>query len=253
MYAPAFFESCRGNPDVQYFLYCDFDVPGSVPQNVHVRRMETVEFNQRATEVVGTPIEVRHHLAKVNDFKPVYGLMFEEDLKGFPYWAYSDFDVAWGSIRTFVTDELLHAHDLISARSDRLCGHFTLFRNTPEHNRMWEIIPDVVAALGCPTHMHLDEKVFTKYVKDGLGQWPLTFKSRVYWKSEWTVDAKYQRAMGDGPADLLWWREGRTFDVEGQERMYLHFHKLKGHMQGINFKTGDAPAAFSISRRGIFA
>ncbi len=253
MYAPAFFESCRRHPDIDWFLYADFDVPGGVPGNVHVRRMETVEFNNRATEVIGTPIEVRHHLAKVNDFKPVYGLMFEDDLKGFPYWAYSDFDVAWGDVRQFVTDELLHSHDIISARSDRLCGHFTLFRNTPEHNRTWELIPDVINAFGCPTHMHLDEKVFTKYVKEGLGEWPLTFKSRVHWKNEWTVDAKYQRAMGDGPSDLLWWREGKTFDVEGQERMYLHFHKLKQHMTSINFGVGDAPSAFSISRKGILA
>ncbi|MEQ1759775.1 MAG: DUF6625 family protein [Vicinamibacterales bacterium] len=252
-WSPAFFVTARKNPDIQFLLYTDMDLPAGTVGNITIRHMEIADFNRRATEVIGTPIEVQHHVAKTNDLKPVFGLMFEDDLKGFDYWAYSDFDVAWGDIRRFVTDELLHSHDLISSRKDKLCGHFTLFRNAPEYNRTWELIPDVIKAMGCPTHMHLDEVVFTKSIRGTLGQWPLTSASRIYWKSNWTIDAKYQRDMGHGPNDVLWWRDGRTFDVEGQEMMYLHFHKLKMHMKTINFTANDSPSSFYIDRKGIFA
>jgi hypothetical protein len=251
MWAPVFFVSARRNPDVQFVLYTDLDVDTGGAANVTLHRMTIPDFNRRASEKLGTLIEVQHHLAKMSDLKPAYGLIFEEDLKAFPFWAYSDFDVVWGDIRRFITDELLHAHDIVSSRSDRLSGHFTLFRNTPEINRTFELIPDVYTAMGHHTHLHLDETVLSKYLKKAIGKWPLKTAARVYWKSDWTIDAKYQREMSDD--DVMWFRDGRTFDVQGNEMMYLHFHKLKQHMQVINFGAGDSPSAFSIGRKGIVA
>jgi len=248
-WAPAFFVSCRRNPDIQFLLYTDLDLPDEGHGNVTVHRLAVTEFERRASDTLGVPIEVKHHLAKMSDLKPAYGLIFADDLKGFDYWAYSDFDVAWGDIRHFVTDELLHSYDIISARRDRLCGHFTLFRNSPEQNRAFEVIPDVLTVLSSPTHWHMDETVFTKAIWAKYGRRP----PHVYWQSDWIIDAKYQRQMGDGPTDCLWWRNGKTYNVEGQELMYLHFHKLKQHMKNVDFGSGDSPAAFAISRKGLFA
>ncbi len=253
IWAPVFFVSARKNPDVQFFVYTDLELNAGGVKNVTVKHMTIADFNKQASEAIGTPIEVQHHLAKMSDLKPAYGMIFADDLKDFAYWAYTDFDVAWGDIRKFLTDDLLHAHDIVSSRSDRLCGHFTLFRNTPEYNRTYELIPDVIRAMGHSTHFHLDEIVLTKYLKKAIGKWPLASTARVYWKSNWTIDAKYQRVIGDGPNDRLWWRDGKTFDVEGRELMYLHFHKLKKDMPALNFGPDDSPTAFSISRKGILA
>jgi len=35
--------------------------------------------------------------------------------------------------------------------------------------------------------------------------------------------------------------------------MYVHFHKLKQHMNTIDFGPADTPRSFTISRRGFFA
>ncbi len=253
MWTPAFYLSCRTNPDIDFFVYTNLDLPPTDIPNLRIMPMTVPEFEHRATEAMGTRIEVHHHLNKLADLKPVYGLIFADHLKEYAFWAYSDFDLVWGDVRAFMTDSLLHANDIVSSRTDRLCGHFTLIRNTPQHNRVFELIPDVYNAMTCPTHMRLDEPVLTRYIKEGLGEWPLTFKSRVYWKSNWTIDAKYQRDMGDGPNDCLRWRDGKAFNVEGQEMMYLHFHKLKQTMTEIDFGLSDAPAAFKINRQGIFA
>lgn len=51
----------------------------------------------------------------------------------------------------------------------------------------------------------------------------------------------------------FWWRDGQTFDVDGRERMYLHFHRLKRTMAQIDFTYADAPDAFRITRDGMFA
>ena len=116
---PAFLRSCQTNPDVQWLIYADFEVP--TPPNVTFRQMTLGEFNARASAVVGTPITIMPPLVrKICDFKPLYGLMFADDLRGFEWWAYSDLDVIWGDIRRFVTDHLLR----IEHKLECGCGTF---------------------------------------------------------------------------------------------------------------------------------
>ena len=116
---PAFFRSCQTNADVQWLMYADFEVP--TPPNVSIRRMDLREFSRRASEVVGTTIEIQPSLVrKICDFKPLYGLMFADDLRGFDWWAYSDIDVIWGDVRRFVRDELLQTQIVVSPRQRKL-------------------------------------------------------------------------------------------------------------------------------------
>jgi hypothetical protein len=253
LWLPAFLLSCRENRDVQWLLYTDFDVTSATPANVTVKYLEVGDLNLRSSEVLGTKIEIRRSLAKVNDLKPAFGLIFADDLQPFDYWAYSDLDIIWGNIRHFVTDSLLQEYDIVSSRTDRLSGHFTLFRNTVPINRTFELIPDVRHAMANPRHMHLEEPELTRHLRDRVRSAPLHSPPRVYWREDLTTSAAYQRALGDGDADRLWWRNGRTFGADGKELMYVHFHKLKQHMTTINFGFDDRPAAFTINRKGFSA
>lgn len=263
---PAFLLSCRHNPDVQWILYGDLAVAGPLPPNVTIKPLDVPEFNRRASEVLGTTVNVlrtsdkadangrlRVNLRKSCDLKPAYGLIFAEDLQAFDFWACSDLDIIWGDVRRFLTPALLDTHDIISSRPDRLSGHFTLYRNTPENNRAFELIPDVAAAFAVPRYLKLDEHELTRHLRHrmstaGRGAWP-----RVYWEHEWTTSAGDQHTIGSSDAEALWWRDGRTFRPDGTEIMYVHFHKLKEDMTVINFRFDDAPAAFSISRTGFAA
>lgn len=253
LWLPAFLLSCRDNRDIQWFLYADFEAPAPLPANVTLRPMELGELRSRATDVFGTRIAITHR-RKICDLKPAYGLIFADDLQPFDFWACSDLDIVWGDIRRFVTDALLDDYDIVSSRSERMSGHFTLFRNTAAINRTFELIPDVAQAMAEPSYLRLDERELTRYVRDHLRKAHrarLPASPRVYWRDEWTMDSAYQKALGDRPSDRLWWRQGRTFDAGGHELMYLHFHKLKHAMSRIDFGFDAAPAAFSISRRGF--
>jgi hypothetical protein len=250
---PAFLLSCRENRDVQWFMYTDFEVTPATPANVTVKHMEIRDLNLRSSEVLGTKIEIQRSLAKVNDLKPAYGLIFADDLRPFDYWAYSDLDIIWGDIRHFVTDSLLNENDIVSSRADRLSGHFTLFRNTVQTNRTIELIPDLREALAHPRYRHLDERGLTRHLRDRLARTPPPSWPCVYWRQNWTLSAAYQKALGDTQADRLWWRNGRTFAADGKELMYLHFNKLKQHMTTINFGFDETPAAFTINRTGFSA
>jgi hypothetical protein len=259
LWLPAFLVSCRENPDVQWLLYTDCDVPGPLPENVTLKPMGVSELASRAADVFGTQVEIQSASAKVKrvsrkacDLKIGYGEMFSEDLKPFDFWACSDLDIVWGNVRHFVTDSLLQQYDIISSRADRLSGHFTLYRNAAPFNRTFELIPDLEIAMANPKYRHLDERELTNHLRTRLESTPPS-SPRVFWQQDWTMSAAYQRSLGHEPDDSLWWRDGRTFDAQGKELMYLHFHKLKGDMTTIDFGASDRPAAFRIGRKGFFA
>ena len=247
-YLPAFLVSCRANPDVQWLLYTDFPVEGA-PPNVTILPTTLAALRARFSDAVG--VEVPLHPKKICDLKPVYGVAFADALRGYDFWAHADMDVVWGDLRRFVTDDRLAVTDVFSSRPDKLSGHFTLFRNVEPINRLFERIPDMHALMADKTHLKIDEKAMTKTLRQTVDHAPRGEAPRVYWEEELTVNAEYQRALGDGPSDALWWREGRTFAADGRELMYVHFHKLKPHMTTVDFTATDEVRAFSISRRGL--
>jgi hypothetical protein len=252
---PAFFRSCETNADVHWLLCADFDAAFPTPSNVAIKRTDLREFNDRSSSAVGAAIDIDEmSLRKVCDFKPVYGLMFADHLRGFDWWAYSDLDVVWGDVRRFVTDDLLRTHIIVSPRQRKLGGHGTFLRNTSETNRTFEMIPNVVDQLRHSLYLRLDENVLTNCLRERIAQSSFKARPKIYWDDEMTISAAYQKALAQG--DRQWrflWRNGRAFDAEGREVMYLHFHKLKQFMASIDFTFGDRPTAFTLSRRGIVA
>lgn len=255
LWLPAFLLSCRSNSDVQWFIYTDVELATATPANVNWKPLSVGELSARASDALGTSVEIRlSYTRKIADLKPAYGLIFADDLRPFDFWAHSDLDIVWGDVRRFVTDSILATHDIVSSRAGRTSGHFTLYRNTPSINRTFELIPDYPQAMVNPAHLNLDEHALTRHLRERLGsRGERDSAPRVYWPEELTTNAEYQRALGDSDADSLWWRQGKTFGVEGRELMYLHFHKLKKDMRTINFSLADAPNAFMINRKGFSA
>lgn len=250
---PAFLRSCETNPDVQWLLYADFEVTFPTPSNVAIRPTDLREFNARASDAVGAAISIDDgSLRKVCDFKPVYGLMFADDLRPFDWWAYSDLDVVWGDVRRFVTDDLLNTHIIVSPRQRKLGGHGTFVRNTDATNRTYELIPNVVEQLLNPKYLRLDENVLTACLRELIARSSFKARPKIYWEDEMTITAAYQKALITDERDWRFeWKQGRAFDAQGREVMYLHFHKLKQYMSSIDFTFGDQPDAFTLSRNGI--
>ena len=243
---PAFLLSCRTNADVQWIIYSDIDPPSGVPANVTFMPMSVEELNHRCSLVFGVETHIKGR--KLADLKVAYGVVFAEDLMPFEFWGCSDLDIIWGDIRRFATDARLQAHDIFSSRKERLSGHCTFYRNTPEVNCLFESIPDVRALLSSSRYEHLDERELTKYVR--LPSRTGRSGPRIYWEAELATNAAYQKALRD---ESMTWNNGRTLGPDGRELMYIHFHKLKQDMDTIDFDTVDAPASFRINRQGFLA
>jgi hypothetical protein len=240
---PAFLLSCRANADVEWIIYTDIDPPAAAPPNVTFRRMSVQELNQRCTHVLATTIDIKRR--KLCDLKVTYGVVFADDLLPFDFWGCSDLDIIWGDIRRFATDARLQAHDIFSSRKEKLSGHCTFYRNTPEVNCLFERIPDVRTLLSTSHYEHLDERELTKYVR-----LPSRSVPRIYWEEQLATNAAYQKGLRD---ESMTWNNGRTFGPDGREFMYIHFHKLKADMDTIDFDIGDTPVSFRVNRQGFLA
>jgi hypothetical protein len=243
---PAFLLSCRTNADVEWILYTDINPPPDIPPNVTFRPMSVQELNERCSHVLGTTIDIKRR--KLCDLKVTYGVIFADDLLSFDFWGCSDLDIIWGDIRRFATDARLLAHDIFSSRKEKLSGHCTLYRNTPEVNCLFERIPDVRALLSTSHYEHLDERELTKYVRFPSGSGRSV--PRIYWEQQLATNAAYQKGLRD---ESMIWKNGRTFGPDGREFMYVHFHKLKEDMDTIDFDSVDTPVSFRINRQGFLA
>lgn len=122
-YFPLWLKSCEYNSDYDWFIYTDDHTEYCYPNNVHVRYMEFESLKDKINSLFEFEISLDSPY-KLCDYKPVYGELFQEDLKGYDFWGYCDTDLIWGHLSDFYTDDILEKYDKISDS-----GHFTLYKN----------------------------------------------------------------------------------------------------------------------------
>lgn len=118
------------NPDVNFLLVTDCDVPESA--NIHVRKTSLEEEKARYEKVLGMKVAMPNPY-KLCDFRPAYGILYADELKGFDFWGHSDIDLVLGQVRHFLTEDLLASHDMISC-----WGHLCLYRNNEFMNNLFK-------------------------------------------------------------------------------------------------------------------
>jgi hypothetical protein len=264
VWLPAFLLSCRYNPDVDWLIFADSETPPNCPENVKFLKTDLVSFNQLASDKLGFRVNITpSYLYKLVDMKPAFGKIFEDSLQECGFWGHCDMDVVWGQIRTFVDANILEHFDLITSRIGKISGHFCLYRNVPEMNTIFLKIPDMVTMVQQnEKRCGITEPCLTAYLRNQIkpdlltrikrllpGKHPVG--PRVYWDQTLTTCGKHQRKVGETQDQGLRWIRGRTFDLHGEEMMYLHFHKIKQFIQHINFGYWDDPTEFVITKSKI--
>jgi len=136
-YLNYFLQSCSYNEHIDFFIFTDqvFDV---YPSHTNVRFIpfSLTKFNALATRKIGKPIQVAKSY-KLCDFKPAYGLIYEDYVAAYDFWGFCDTDMVFGDTSKVLTPQLLTSYDVISAHPQYVSGPFTLFRNMPETKRLF--------------------------------------------------------------------------------------------------------------------
>ena len=155
-----FVHTCKYNPDVDFYIITDDESwTNELPSNVTIIFKKLDDINQLASAKLGFETNIREGY-KLCDFKPTYGFLFPDLLKGYDFWGHGDIDVIFGDIRQFMTDELLDNHELINVRHDFISGYFLLFRNNEKMNTLFMRSKDYKKVLSSPVHYCFDETNF---------------------------------------------------------------------------------------------
>ncbi len=131
---PHWVTTCGYNSSIDWIVFTDdkraFDGTYAkyIPRNVRIIRSSLAVIKTRVEEILGFSVPL-YRPYKICDFRPMYGQIFQEYVEGYDFWGYSDLDILWGSIRKFVTDQVLEKYDRIYTN-----GYLSFYRNTEEVN-----------------------------------------------------------------------------------------------------------------------
>jgi hypothetical protein len=252
-YFDYFIHSCRYNPSVDFYLITDDTTySGIPPDNVKLINKTLKEISLLAAKKLGFEVHITTGY-KLCDFKPAYGLIFEDILNGYDFWGHCDIDIIFGDIREFITDELLQNHDLISVRHDWLSGCFLLYKNTDKLNNLFLHSRDYKKVLTSDRHYCFDE---TNFAHDAFTDGKLWHEIGTEIESMTHVVKKleadnYIKPFFDffiieGLPGRLKWENGRMFYRNKYEILFYHmiYFKKKYHPSNRCF---NIPNSFTIS------
>ena len=106
-YFPLWLKSCEHNRTIDFLIFTDQEIQ-FYPNNVKVHKISLPEMKQLAIKALGLDVSLERPY-KCCDFKPVYGLIFEDYLKHYDYWGHCDFDLIFGDLASFF--EKYHLYD----------------------------------------------------------------------------------------------------------------------------------------------
>jgi hypothetical protein len=155
-----FVHSCKYNSTIDFFVITDDQsYVGELPDNVKLIPSTLTEINSIASKKLGFITNISDGY-KLCDFKPTYGLLFNDLLKEYEFWGINDIDIILGNVMSFITDEMLSTFELISVRDDYVTGYFSLFKNNDKMNMLFTHSKDYERVLSSPLHFCFDETNF---------------------------------------------------------------------------------------------
>lgn len=131
-YFPHFLMSCRNNPTVNWLIITDDKTDYDYPENVKVVYTTFPELRERVQASFDFPVTLESPY-KLCDYKPAYGYIFNDEIKGYDFWGYCDNDLIFGDIRSFLTDDVLNGKEKVLSR-----GHLSLYRNNSFMNTFFK-------------------------------------------------------------------------------------------------------------------
>lgn len=246
-------KSCKYNKNIDFMIFTDNVMESKIP-NVKFIKFSLEEFSKLASKKLQLDINVKRPY-KCCDFKAVYGIIFEDYIKEYNFWGHCDFDLIFGDIRAFITDEMLEKYDKILP-----LGHLSLYRNTKEVNERYKCqgylgknykeifttegsyafdeFPGMYSIYKNNQFPFYDKRVFAditiKHIRFTLGGRDKNYKNQVFY---WENGKIYRAYEKDGK-------------IISEEFVYIHFQKRKG--MNVHINNIEKCNSFFVTNTGFY-
>lgn len=126
-------ESTKRNPKIDFLIFTDIKeiTDYNFGDNVKVFLTSFKDFKKKFQKKFDFKISLERPY-KLCDFRPAYGLVLSDYLKGYDYWGFGDMDLIWGNLYKFISP-------ILSKNYDRIfdLGHLSLIKNTAKMNNLF--------------------------------------------------------------------------------------------------------------------
>lgn len=217
-----YFETCKYNPTIDWLFFTDCNVPNNEVDNITFISCDLEDISLLASSKLGFEADIRA-VYKLCDFRPAYGKIFEDYLKGYDFWGYGDIDLVYGNLRKFLADNILETYEIISAVNSFLSGHFCLYRNIDKINNLFVRIPGYKKILQNKLNQRMDEKQMTDLIKQLHREEYVRPLFKKIMKSDRFPSEENRKTW------KVYWNKGKLLDsMTGKELAYFHFLVSKG-------------------------
>lgn len=242
MHMPVWIKTCGANPGIDFFLITDQRIEYPLPDNFKLIKTDIGAIVDLFSETLGLKANL-YRPYKLCDFRPAYGHIYTDMLRGYDFWGYCDFDVVFGDIRALLTEDILDAHDKIQP-----FGHLCLYRNCDRMNYLYreqcEGVADYRDVFTESTHYAFDEfrgidkiceiKGIKRYRSEDIFVETWIFKSRLADKNSGIEDGVF--FWENGKLFMAWVQDGQ---IERKEIIYIHLRNRPMKMPSFDILSAD--------------
>lgn len=182
------------------------------------------------------------HAYKLCDLRPFYGFIHQDILEQYDFWGYGDNDLIYGNLNVLTNENMLNTYDVITTMSERIAGHFSIFRNNEKYRMLGFKCSQWKEHLLSSEHVGFDEsdwvrlvlpekRILTAIYKSlfkpfmSYGKW-VEMTYRLYsnkWNRKFTKEMFTTPIPKDGDVWTYDNKTGKIIAPDGRELPYLHF------------------------------
>ena len=257
-YISLWIKSVRFNSNIDFYLYTDDSVNNiDIPDNLYVKKLTLSQMKSQADKALNMSVCLDRPY-KCCDFKPVYGLIFKDDIYSYDYWGHCDLDMIFGDLAHFFSQYEINKYDRFLT-----LGHLSLFRNNDEVNNRYKMkgsFRDYNTVFTNSNSYAFDE--FNGITSIYLANNYSMFSKRIFADispnhKRFTLSTLYSLDLTprNYNTQTFIWDNGKVFHVYYigrrlyfEEYAYIHFQKRGG--LAIQFSSGDCDS-FYVTNTGF--
>ena len=263
-YFQLFLNSCGANPDFNFLIVTDDHDEYIYPENVKVVYMTLNELRVKVQSLfseISVSLETPYKLC---DYKPAYGYIFSEYIKGYDYWGHCDNDLIFGNIKKFVNYSKLEKYDKLG-----VLGHLTIYKNTKNNNELFKSNDRYKTVFSSEQIFQFDEEfgdsINNIFRENGKKIYQFVDIADLYVKTSNFKITNYQIKTNDYVTDkkarcFFIWDNGSLFRYEKSKKnltkkefLYIHIQKRRMIINNKNMNIYKIiPNAFDDLEKDFF-
>ncbi|MGY3572150.1 DUF6625 family protein [Vibrio paucivorans] len=257
-YFPFYLNSLAGNEQLQVIFITDIEMPSPLPNNFQVLAMSQQALINKIEQTLSIQTNITKP-GKLCDFRPAFGDIFSDELRGYSHWATGDIDVIYGDVFHQLPNDWAQ-FDTISMLPHWMSGSLSIFKNIAKVNELYKKSVAWREILESSKHFAFDEcHGLYKQLRSGANIFDLDQKHSLTYlvkaaHEQGEINAYFserviKEKIFDG--ERVHVSQKRISQQDGREFAYYHLISEKGLASFTIPEWGEIPNQYIIDRNGF--